>query len=113
MAASAPRRASMATVTAFAAAAMPMACAGAATPTDIAAVIAAGDRQYGFIAKRGLRPSFFVLRAAVVQCDHVHSCFDKLACPSAEAEAILIDYTVHKVTKAQVGGVTEPGRYLF
>lgn len=25
----------------------------------------------------------------------------------------MIDYTVHKVTKAQVGGVTEPGRYLF
>jgi len=33
--------------------------------------------------------------------------------PGPKQYAIMIDSTVHKVTRAQVGGVSEPGRYLF
>jgi hypothetical protein len=63
-----------------------MACGGAATPMDIAGAFAAGDQG------RGLRPSF-----SFTVCGPYH----------------MVDPEVHKVTWAQVGRVTEPGRYLF
>jgi hypothetical protein len=80
---------------------------------DTAEAIAAGDKLKGFDREKRATALFFFAEAAR-QWDHraLPSKDDRPADPAASGDDV-IEHMVHKVTWTQVGGVTEPGRYLF